>query len=103
VGGRFSDGDDQRLPPAVGPELEGAFRTPMLRCVSRRPSFMHTGQLRTLEEVVAYHDRGGHPYGYPGTNELKPLGLSARERQDIVEFLSSLDGPGPATRLLRSP
>jgi len=100
---RFSDGDDARLPSSVGPELEGAFRTPMLRCVAQRPSFMHTGQMRTLDEVVAFHDRGGHPYGYSGTSELTPLGLSQQERADIVDFLGALDGPGPPQALLRSP
>jgi cytochrome c peroxidase len=103
VRGRFSDGEDGRLPSSAGTEYEGAFRTPTLRCVSLRPSFMHTGQLRSLEEVVAFHDRGGHPYGYPGTNELTPLALSDAERQDLVEFLGSLDGPGPPANLLRSP
>jgi len=103
VRSRFSDGDDARLPSSVGPQFEGAFRTPMLRCVAQRPSFMHTGQMRRLDEVVAFHDRGGHPYGYPGRNELTPLGLSDRERRDIVDFLGALDGPGPPTALLRSP
>ena len=103
VRSRFSDGDDQRLPSSVGAEFEGAFRTPTLRCVSRRPSFMHTAQLRTLDDVVAFHDRGGHPYGYPGANELTLLGLSDRERQDLVAFLGSLDGPGPPAALLRIP
>jgi cytochrome c peroxidase len=42
--GIFSDGDDGRLPAAVDDTHEGAFRTPMLRCVAQRPSFFHTGQ-----------------------------------------------------------
>src|SRR6185503_3540870 len=44
VQGKFSDGDDGRLPAAVGAEMEGAFRTPRLRCISKHPSFMHTAQ-----------------------------------------------------------
>src|SRR6185295_4674415 len=47
--GKFSDGADERHPASVRPEMEGAFRTPSLRCVGSRPSFMHTGQYRTLE------------------------------------------------------
>jgi len=85
------------------PASEGSFRTPKLRCVSARPSFMHTAQLRTLDEVVAFFDRGGHPFGYPGKSELKPLGLSAQERADLVAFLKSLDGPGPERLLLTQP
>jgi cytochrome c peroxidase len=104
VRGVFSDGDDGRLPAAVTPDLEGAFRTPTLRCVAGRPSFMHTGHLSTLEQVVAFFDRGGDPAGgYPGHGELKRLGLSARERADLVAFLRALDGPGPAANLLESP
>ncbi len=99
--GSFSDGDDGRLPASVGAEAEGAFRTPKLRCSSRRPSFMHTGQVRTLEEVVAFFDRGGDPAGYPGKSELTALGLSAQDRQDLVAFLRALDGPGPAAALLK--
>jgi len=101
VRGKYSDGDDGRLPDAVPAGSEGAFRTPTLRCVARRPSFLHTAQLRTLTDVVAFFDRGGDRAGYPGTNELVPLRLSADEQQDLVAFLQTLDGPGPAAPLLR--
>jgi cytochrome c peroxidase len=102
--GAFSDGDRRALPESVGPELEGAFRTPGLRCLSTRPSFMHTGQIRSLERAVSFHDRGGDPPGhYPGRNELEPLGLSEEERADLVAFLKALDGPGPAAELLAEP
>ena len=70
VNGVFSDGDDGRLSETAP---SGAFRTPTLRCVSSRPSFMHTGQLRSLEEVVAFFAAGGDPFGYPGASELRPL------------------------------
>jgi cytochrome c peroxidase len=101
--GVFSDGDRKAL-PAVGPGLEGAFRTPTLRCLSVHPSFMHTGQMSRLDQVVAFFDRGGDPAGaYPGHNELRPLGLSERERADLVAFLGTLDGPGPAAALREAP
>jgi cytochrome c peroxidase len=100
--GPFSDGDRRAL-PAPGPTLEGAFRTPTLRCLSTHPSFMHTGQLRTVEQVIAFFDRGGDPAGYPGKNELTPLSLSERERADLAAFLGTLDGPGPAAALLVAP
>lgn len=99
VKGSFSDGDDGRLfAPAV--EMEGAFRTPVLRCASQRPSFMHTGQIRSLADTVDFFDQGGHTGGYPGTNELSPIGLTDREKADLTAFLQSLDGPGPSTELL---
>ena len=102
--GALSDGDRHALPAAVTPKLEGAFRTPTLRCVSSHPSFMHTGQLGALDQVVAFFDRGGdRAGGYPGANELAPLGLSDRERADLVAFMGALTGPGPAAALLGAP
>jgi len=56
--GIFSDQDDGRLQSELPSQLEGAFRTPKLRCISKRPSFMHTAHLRTLEDVVAFFDPG---------------------------------------------
>lgn len=91
--GEHSDGT--RFPPPEGPALEGAFRTPPLRCLGTQPSFMHTAQLRTLEQVVAFFVRGGDRTGYPGHNELAPLDLDAHESADLVAFLRALDGPGP--------
>jgi cytochrome c peroxidase len=103
VRGKFSDGDDGRLPTSVDASSNGAFRTPILRCGARRPSFMHTGQLSTLDEVVAFFARGGDLFGYPGTTEIAPLALTARDQRDLVAFLGTLEGPGPAPNLERSP
>jgi len=102
--GPFSDGARATLPPAVTAAHEGAFRTPTLRCSAQAPSFMHTGQLRTLEQVVAFFDQGGHPApGYPGVSEIAALGLDERERSDLVAFLRALTGAGPSPELLRPP
>jgi len=52
---------------------------------------MHDGTMATLEHVVDYYDRGGNrnPVLDP---ELRPLGLSAAEKQALVVFLRSLSG-----------
>ncbi len=86
-----------RCPAAPGPALEGAFRTPTLRCAASHPSFMHTGaddraRLRSSRSSIAAAIRPG---GYPGTNELHALGLTERERADLVAFMGALAGPGP--------
>jgi cytochrome c peroxidase len=99
----FSDGNDGRLPSAVTPAMNGAFRTPMMRCVSLRPTFMHTGQLQTLTDVVAFFNAGGADTGYPGTSEIQPLGLTALQQSDLVAFLESLAGPGAASTLMQAP
>jgi cytochrome c peroxidase len=98
--GKYSDGDDGRLPADVDDSYLGAFRTPTLRCVNQRPSFMHTGTMHTLEAVVAFFNQGGDKSGFPGTNVLEKLALSGSEMSDLVAFLKALDGPGPDTTLL---
>lgn len=100
VKGKFSDGDDGRLPETVPDSMEGAFRTPSLRCVSTRPSFMHTGHMHSLSDVVAFFARGGDSSGFEGKSENFDRNLSAEEQNDIVEFLKALDGPGPPAELL---
>ncbi len=64
---------------------------------------MHTGQFVTLRSVIDFFGRGGHPGGYPGVNELTPINLSERERNDLVALIEALQGDGPAALLLTSP
>jgi cytochrome c peroxidase len=87
----------------VTPAMAGAFRTPMMRCVSLRPTFMHTGQIGTLAEVVAFFNVGGNYTGYPGTDEIHALGLTALDQSDLVAFLESLAGPGAAAQYQKAP
>ena len=69
----------------------GAFKTPTLRDVARRGPYMHDGSEKTLEDVIAYYDRGGMKNPWLSTG-MKPLGLTARERADLVEFMKALTG-----------
>jgi cytochrome c peroxidase len=103
VAGQFSDGNDGRLPASVVPAMNGAFRTPILRCASKRPTFMHTGQLASLAEVVAFFAQGGNMFGFPGKSEIAPLALSAQDQEDLVTFLGALDGPGALASLEKKP
>jgi len=100
---KFSDGDAGRLPATISPYMEGAFRTPSLRCVSQRPSYLHTGQYRALEDVLDFFADGGHASGFVGTSELIAFNLSPEDRTDLVAFLKTLEGPGPASSLLEPP
>ncbi|MEI9941323.1 MAG: cytochrome c peroxidase [Pseudomonadota bacterium] len=103
--GVYSDGYDGRLDhiPTDLSTVVDAFSTPGLRCVSRRPSFMHTGQFRSLEDVVIFFNNGGNPNGYSGRSENFPRGLTADERAQLVAFLNALDGPGPDPSLIADP
>lgn len=67
-----------------------AFRTPTLRDIARTAPYMHDGSLATLEEVVEFYDRGGG--NVVGKSEqLMPLGLTAEEKAQLVEFLRALN------------
>lgn len=104
--GPFSDGDDGRLdqlPEQLEP-MEGAFRTPMLRCAGRRPSYFHNGEFRSLIDVVEHFIKGGSSeIGVVGVSEIAPLGLSKEQRDQLVAFLRTLDGPGPSPSILMPP
>ena len=69
----------------------GAFKTPTLRDVARRPPYMHDGSLATLTEVIAFYNRGGTPNPTRSVT-IQPLDLTAAEQQDLVAFLESLTG-----------
>ena len=70
----------------------GDFKTPTLREVARTAPYMHDGSLATLEEVIAYYDRGGNRNAYLDS-ELHPLHLSTEEKRKLVIFLHSLSAP----------
>ncbi len=72
----------------------GKWRTKILRDVAETAPYMHNGQLKTLEEVVQFYNKGGHASGYLGTKDelMKELNLSEQEQRDLVEFLKTLTG-----------
>ncbi len=77
----------------------GAFITPGLRNIARTPPYLHDGTLNTLEKAVRYFNNGGkmNP-DEPGPNRfqsalIRPLHLSERQQQDLVEFLKTLTSP----------
>lgn len=72
-------------------EDHGAFKTPTLREVARTAPYMHDGSLSTLEEVIEYYNRGGNPNPYLDA-ELRPLNLTAEEKEALLEFLGALSG-----------
>ncbi len=74
---------------------KGAFRTPTLRNVARTGPYMHDGSEKTLKQVVDFYVGGGNsnPQLDP---QIKPLHLTAEERDDLVQFLDSLTGVPPS-------
>ncbi len=75
----------------------GKFKTPTLRHIARTAPYMHDGRFRTLEEVVEFYDRGGHPNPHLDP-DVRPLGLTDAEKKDMVAFLRTLEGDLPEIR-----
>jgi cytochrome c peroxidase len=69
----------------------GAFKTPGLREAGRKAPYMHDGSLQTLEEVIDFYDKGGRENPQLDA-EMRPLKLTAAEKQALLDFLSSLTG-----------
>ncbi len=72
---------------------KGKFKTPGLRNIAVTAPYMHNGMFKTLEEVVDYYNDTKQfvKYGI-NTDEVlqKPLGLTAKEKKDLVAFLKTL-------------
>lgn len=83
--------DEGRAGATFLPDDTGSFKTPSLRDVARRAPYMHDGSFATLAEVVDYYDKGGTPNDHLDAR-IRPLSLSATERDDLVSFLESLTG-----------
>jgi len=67
----------------------GSFKTPFLRDVLLTGPYMHDGSLETLWDVVEFFNQGGERNPYLDA-EMKPLGLTGNEVDDLVNFLSAL-------------
>lgn len=81
-----------------GATLEGAYKTPTLRNVELTGPYMHTGEVKTLEDVLALYDKGGEPVGnFAGvTSEtIKPLDLTAEEKTALLKLMKSMTGAAP--------
>jgi cytochrome c peroxidase len=76
-------------------KLRHAFKTPTLRDVTLRAPYMHDGSVPTLEAVIDLYNKGG--VERPSRSEIiKPLGLTAQEKADLLAFLGTLtDKPQP--------
>ena len=65
------------------------FKVPTLRNAALTAPYMHDGSLQTLKSVVDHYNSGGklHPNKSP---LIRPLGLTAAEKADLVAFLRCL-------------
>ncbi|MEO9191257.1 MAG: cytochrome c peroxidase [Acetobacteraceae bacterium] len=106
-GWTFTDGSFHDIGSATGTDigrgrlfptsvmLRYAFKTPSLRDVARRAPYMHDGSVPSLEAVIDLYDRGG--IDRPSRAEaIRKLGLTARDKADLVAFLRTLTGDRPS-------
>ncbi|MFQ5720380.1 MAG: cytochrome-c peroxidase, partial [Acidobacteriota bacterium] len=89
VGMASADPDLGRFAVTGKEEDRGAFKTPTVRDLSRTAPYMHDGSQKTLEEVVAFYDKGGEPNRWQDPR-ITPLSLTPAEIDDLVAFLHAL-------------
>ncbi len=93
-------GRGAQLPNIV--TMRHAFKTPGLRSIDRRGPYMHDGSLPTLERVIEFYDEPA--LRRPSLSaEIRPLGLTEREKKDLVEFLKTLTGAPVSVRYVQLP
>jgi len=80
----------------------GAFKTPTVRNVALTAPYMHDGSLKTLEEVVDWYAKGGHPNPHLSMN-VRKLELTDQDKADLVEFMKTCTGPFPVVEQGRLP
>jgi cytochrome c peroxidase len=116
VGANFTDekyhnlgvGMDARQPDlgryAISKEEKdkGCFKTPTIRTVTLSAPYMHDGSQKTLEEVVEWYDKGGHPNPYL-SDKIKKLNLTKEEKADLVAYMKALTGEFPKVETGRLP
>jgi len=77
--------------------MQGAFKTPTLRDVTRTAPYMHNGEYDSLEQVIEHYVKGGVDQSNLSP-DMKPVKLSRQEQTDLLEFLKSItDEPQPIT------
>ena len=80
----------------------GGFKTPTVRNVALTAPYMHDGSVATLEEVVDWYDKGGHPNPHL-SDKIRPLKLSEQDKSDLVAFMKACTGPTPTVETSRLP
>ena len=99
--GRYPEGNEGLHGHTGRPGDMGRFRTPSLRNVAVTAPYMHDGSVGNLEDVLDLYARGGRAVsdgrnagdGRANPHRSQRLGafrLTARERADVVAFLTAL-------------
>lgn len=69
----------------------GKFRAPTLRNIALTAPYMHDGRFQTLEEVIDfYNESPNHTNASNVDVNIRPLGLTESQKQDLINFLHTL-------------
>lgn len=66
----------------------GRFKTPSLRDVMKTSPWMHDGRQKDMMAIIEAYNQGRHLRGKD--KRLVPLGLSKREKEDLLAFLNAI-------------
>ncbi len=86
VGMEADEPDLGRFAETKAEKDKGAFKTPTVRNVSLSAPYMHDGSQESLEEVVAWYVKGGHPNDWL-SDKIKKLDLTEQDEKDLVAFM----------------
>jgi cytochrome c peroxidase len=73
--------------------VNGAFKTPTLRNAELTGPYMHNGGMKSLREVVDFYNRGGNFNNFGLDADIEPIGMTAAQKVDLVNFLRALTDP----------
>jgi cytochrome c peroxidase len=102
VGMETAEPDLGRYSVTMDEKDRGAFKTPTVRNVTLTAPYMHDGSLKTLDEVVEWYDKGGHPNPQLDP-KIKKLNLTDQEQADLVAFMKACESEFPVVRQARLP
>jgi cytochrome c peroxidase len=74
----------------------GCFKTPTLRNLANRGPYMHDGSFPTVKDALAHYVGGGNLNSHLDKEIHSLDALTLDERDDLMQFLDSLNGKLPA-------
>jgi cytochrome c peroxidase len=93
--GRQLDSDHGRRAITHAVTDDNAFKISTVRNAARTAPYMHNGVFPTLQDVIDFYDRGGGVgMGLKVPNQTlssAPLQLSAKEKQELIAFIETLN------------
>jgi cytochrome c peroxidase len=103
--GAYSDGAKPELGYLVPrQDSSGQFKTPTLRDVARTAPYTHTGQFKTLRDVLRFYStREDIPRTHGERGVIRRLDLTESQLDDLEAFLKSLNGRPLPNDLLVAP